>query len=57
MKTVTLLKRIKTKVTRVRRMRRETIAEHKELQRMVKKFPKKEIEFYAERIAQVLGGL
>lgn len=57
MRTVTLLKRIKAKATRVKRMRRETIAEHKELQKMVKRFPKRELEFYAERIAQVVAGL
>lgn len=57
MRTATILKRIKKKASLVRKLRRETIAEHKELQRMVKRFPKKEIEFYADRIAGIVAGL
>lgn len=58
------LSEIKKQATRVRTAQKKVegsvstrVREHKKLQTLVKRFPKRELEFYAERIAQVVGAL
>jgi len=57
MKASTIIKRMKVKASEARRLRRLTLAEIRGLKKMVRKFPKKEVEFYADRIIQIVGDL